>query len=161
MVAMGRNRIAALACAAIAAILFFLTFQFEEMPESITQGLGAEFFPRLVLGLILLLCVLLALGPDEEAAPSDGEASSNVVPLTPNLFATGAALVGYMALLEPAGMLASMLVFLFGVGWLWGERRIWLLLATSTGLTAVIWGVFVKGFGIQLPQGSLMALAGY
>lgn len=160
MPAIGRNRIAALACAAIATVLFLLTFQFEEMPDSITQGLGAEIFPRLVLGLILLLCAVLAFGPDEETTSPEDEASVHV-PLTPNLFATGAALIGYMALLEPAGMLMSMVVFLFGVGWLWGERRIWLLAATSTGLTAVIWGIFVKGLGIQLPQGSLVALAGY
>ena len=36
---------------------------------------------------------------------------------------------------------------------LWGERRYWLLVLTSALLTAAIWGVFVKGFGVQLPKG--------
>lgn len=153
MVAIGRNRIAALVCAAITAALFLVTFHFEQMPDSITQGFGAELFPRLVLGVILLLCVLLAMEPAGETAPA--------VPITPRLFATGAALVGYMGLLEIAGMLVSMLVFLFAVGWLWGERRIWLLLIASTTVTAAIWGLFVKGFGIPLPYGRLAALAGY
>jgi multisubunit Na+/H+ antiporter MnhB subunit len=53
------NRVAAAAVVAIAAALFALTFGFEKMPEGITRGFGAEAFPRLVLGTIALLAVLL------------------------------------------------------------------------------------------------------
>lgn len=155
MVAIGRNRVAALACAAIAAILFLITFQFEEMPAVITRGFGAELFPRLVLGVIMLLCVLLALEPG-------GEEASDDIRATPMVFVTGASLVGFMALLQFAGMLIAILVFLVGVGWLWGERRTSLLLLVGSSVTAVIWAVFVKGFGVPLPAGSLFVqLAGY
>ena len=46
-----------------------------------------------------------------------------------------------------------MLVFLVGLGYLWGERRAWLLVLIAGLVMAVIWGVFVKGFAVQLPQG--------
>jgi hypothetical protein len=43
--------------------------------------------------------------------------------------------------------------FLLGLGWLWGERRYGVLLLNAGLLSAVIWAVFVKGFGVQLPKG--------
>lgn len=155
MVAIGRNRVAALTCAAIAGILFLITFQFEEMPAVITRGFGAELFPRLVLGVIMLLCVLLALEPA-------GEEAQDEIRVTPMVFVTGASLAGFMVLLQFIGMLTAILVFLVGVGWLWGERRTLLLLLVGSSATASIWAVFVKGFGVPLPAGSLFVqLAGY
>ena len=50
-------------------------------------------------------------------------------------------------------MLPAMFVLLIGLGYLWGERRHWLLFMSAILLTAAIWGVFVKGFGVQLPKG--------
>jgi hypothetical protein len=46
-----------------------------------------------------------------------------------------------------------MFLFLAGLGYLWGERRAWLILLIATAVMAAIWAVFVKGFAIQLPQG--------
>ena len=40
--------------------LFAATFWFEQMPEGITRGFGAELFPRMVLGTIVALAVLLS-----------------------------------------------------------------------------------------------------
>jgi hypothetical protein len=58
-----------------------------------------------------------------------------------------------MALVPLAGMLGAMFLFLLGLGTLWGERRAWLLVLIAASVMVVIWGVFVKGFAIQLPQG--------
>jgi hypothetical protein len=58
-----------------------------------------------------------------------------------------------MALVPLAGMLPAMFGFLLGLGWLWGERRYGVLLLNAGLLSAVIWAVFVKGFGVQLPKG--------
>lgn len=58
-----------------------------------------------------------------------------------------------MALVPVAGMLPAMFVFLLALGYLWGERRHLLLVSSAVLLTAAIWGVFVKGFGVQLPKG--------
>jgi hypothetical protein len=138
------NRVAAAAVVAIAAALFALTFGFEKMPEGITRGFGAEAFPRLVLGTIIALAVFLALVSGE----------SEPLPRIPAMvYYTGAALAAFMALVPVIGMLAAMFVFLLGLGYLWGERRHALLLISAVVLTAAIWGVFVRGFGVQLPKG--------
>jgi len=138
------HRLAAVAVIAIAAVLFGLTFGFEKMPEGITRGFGAEAFPRLVLGTIVALAVLLAVVSRE---------SSSLERVPAMVYYSGAALLVFMALVPLAGMLPAMFIFLLGLGYLWGERRHWLLLLSAGIMTAVIWGVFVKGFGVQLPKG--------
>ena len=141
---MNSNRAAATVVVAVAAALFAATFWFEKMPEGITRGFGAELFPRMVLGTIIALALLLALTPASDAP----------LPRTPPMmWYSGASLVAFMALVPVIGMLPAMFVFLISLGILWGERRHWLLLLSATALMAAVWGVFVKGFGVQLPRG--------
>jgi hypothetical protein len=147
------NLLAAAVAAAVAVLLLALTFGFEQMPEGLTQGLGAEFFPRLVLGTILALSVALALTSAPRGEP--------LPPIAPLVYASAVALVVFMAMVWLIGMLPAMLLFLIGLGMLWGERRPIVLLASSTLVLVAIWAVFVRGFRIPLPQGYLLALAGY
>jgi hypothetical protein len=138
------NRAAAAAVIAIAAALFAATFWFEQMPEGITRGFGAELFPRMVLGTIIALALLLALTP----------ASDEPLPrIPPMMWYTGASLLAFMAAVPIIGMLPAMFVLLVGLGYLWGERRHGLLFLSAIVLMAAVWGVFVKGFGVQLPKG--------
>jgi putative tricarboxylic transport membrane protein len=114
------------------------------MPEAITRGFGAEAFPRLVLGTIMVLAVLLTI-----PAPA-GEPYARIPPM---VYYSAASLLVFMALVPVTGMLPAMFLFLVGLGRLWGERRLVLLIPVSAALTAAIWVVFVKGFGVQLPKG--------
>ena len=143
---MNSHRVAAAAVIAIAAALFAATFWFEQMPEGITRGFGAEAFPRLVLGTIIVLAALLIAasptGPRLERIPG-------------MVYYSGGALLVFMALVPLTGLLGAMFLFLVGLGWLWGERRGWVLAVSAVLLTAIIWIVFVKGFGVQLPKGYL------
>ena len=143
---MNSNRAAATVVVAVAAALFAATFWFEQMPEGITRGFGAELFPRMVLGTIVALALLLALTPASDAP---------LPRIPPMMWYTGASLLAFMALVPVIGMLPAMFVFLISLGILWGERRYWLLLLSATALMAAVWGVFVKGFGVQLPKGLL------
>jgi Tripartite tricarboxylate transporter TctB family len=130
--------------AAIAVALFAATYGFEEMPEGITRGFGAELFPRMVLGTIVALAILLAFTP----------AASEPLPrIPPMVWYSAASLVAFMVLVRVIGMLPAMFVFLVGLGYAWGERRRLLIIFSSALLTLAIWGVFVKGFGVQLPKG--------
>ncbi len=141
---MSSHRVAAAAVIAVAAVLFGLTFGFEKMPEGITRGFGAEAFPRLVLGTVIALAILL----------SSFSGNKDALPRIPAMvYYTCAALLLFMALVPLAGMLPAMFLFLLGLGYLWGERRHGLLILNAIVLTAVIWGVFVRGFGVQLPKG--------
>jgi hypothetical protein len=138
------NRVAAAAVAAIAVALFAATFWFEQMPEGITRGFGAELFPRIVLGTIVALAAMLVfVPPPADALPR----------IPPMVWYSGASLLAFMALVRVIGMLPSMFVFLLALGYLWGERRHVLILVSSAILTLSIWAVFVKGFGVQLPKG--------
>ncbi len=141
---MTSNRAAAAVVVAVAAALFAATFWFEEMPEGITRGFGAELFPRMVLGTIIALALLLALTPASDAP---------LPRIPPMMWYSAASLLAFMALVRVAGMLPAMFVLLIGLGYLWGERRHWLLLVSAILLMAAVWGVFVKGFGVQLPKG--------
>ena len=141
---MSANRLAAAAVIAVAAVLFALTFGFEKLPAGLAGGFGAEAFPRLVLGVIAGLAVLLAL---------PATAGEPLPPIPPMVWTSGALLLAFMALVPLAGMLPAMFGFLLGLGWLWGERRYGVLLLNAGLLSAVIWAVFVKGFGVQLPKG--------
>jgi hypothetical protein len=138
------NRVAATVVVAVAAALFAATFWFEKMPEGITRGFGAELFPRMVLGTIIALALLLALTPASDAP---------LPRIPPMMWYSAATLLAFMALVRVAGMLPAMLVLLIGLGYLWGERRHWLLVVSAILLMAAVWGVFVKGFGVQLPRG--------
>ena len=138
------TRAAAAVVVAVAAALFAATFWFEQMPEGITRGFGAELFPRMVLGTIVALALLLALTPASDAP---------LPRIPPMMWYSGAALLAFMALVPVIGMLPAMFVFLISLGVLWGERRHWVLLLSASMLMAGVWGVFVKGFGVQLPRG--------
>ena len=143
---MTSNRAAAAVVVAVAAALFAVTFWFEKMPEGITRGFGAELFPRMVLGTIIALALLLALTPASDAP---------LPRIPPMMWYSGASLLAFMALVRVIGMLPAMFVFLISLGILWGERRHGLLVLSASLLMAAVWGVFVKGFGVPLPRGLL------
>ena len=141
---MSANRIAAAAVIAVAAVLFALTFGFEKLPAGLSGGFGAEAFPRLVLGVIAGLAVLLAfVPPSAETHP----------PVPRMVYFTAGSLLAFMALIPLAGMLPAMFLFQLGLAYLWGERRRLLVFSVAAATTALLWAVFVRGFGIQLPKG--------
>jgi hypothetical protein len=136
--------LAAAAVIAVAAVLFALTFGFEKLPAGLAGGFGAEAFPRLVLGIIAGFALLLLL-QQPRMAPQPS--------IPAMVYYTAASLLAFMALVPLVGMLGAMFLFLLGLGYLWGERRPWLLVLIAATVMAAIWGVFVKGFAVQLPQG--------
>ena len=141
---MSANRVAAAAVIAVAAVLFALTFGFERLPAGLAGGFGAEAFPRLVLGVIAALALLLAFVP----------ASTELQPPVPRMvYFTAGSLLAFMALVPLAGMLPAMFLFQLGLAYLWGERRHLLVFSIAALTTVLLWTVFVRGFGIQLPKG--------
>ncbi len=71
------------------------------------------------------------------------------------VYATAAAMLAFFVGVWLIGMLASMFVFLVGVGRMWGERRPLPLVLTATAVCLFIWLVFVRLFGIALPHSVL------
>lgn len=141
---MSANRIAAAAVLVAAAVLFALTFGFEELPAGLAGGFGAEAFPRLVLGVIAALALVLFAAPPM-SAPRER--------IAPVAYYTAGSLLVFMAAVPLAGMLPAMFLFQLGLAYLWGERRHLLVLGVAAVTTGLVWAVFVRGFGIQLPKG--------
>lgn len=137
---------AAVALAACAAA-FALTFRFTATtPAALMSGMGAEFFPRLVLGVMAILAVCIALGignPPTDASP----------PVPRIVWVVAGVLLVYVLALEIIGMwLASFLLFV-GLGRMWGEKRLAYLALTAAGLLAVIYLVFVRLLKGSFPGG--------
>lgn len=141
------DRVVALTTAAIAVVAFVGTYSFARVPAALMGGLGAVEFPRLVAVALLVLGILLLLG-DAPAAKQP--------PMSRLSWAVMAACVGFLLLVPLIGMLASMLVFLAGVAWLWGERRLRRLLGTAVFMTAAIWAVFENLLQVKLPPGMIV-----
>jgi len=140
-----------LAVAAVALVLcgaaFALTFKFSSTtPAAMMSGMGAEFFPRLVIAVMAILAVCIAFGignpPMESPAPVAGI-----------VWITMAVLAGYVVLLELTGMWIASFVLMMVLGYMWGERRHLKLALTSSLLLLAIWLVFVKFLKGGFPAG--------
>lgn len=139
------NRISAALVALVAAAAFGGTFYFDPVPPGL-PGLGAVEFPRLICLIILGFAALLAL---QEPGPPDPD---NIAPDRGALAIWGCCVL-FLPAMALFGMLGAGALFLVATGWIWGERRIPLLLAVSGGLTLALWLVFVKAFRLTLPGG--------
>lgn len=138
--------VAAVALAGCAAA-FALTFRFTSTtPAAMMAGMGAEFFPRLVIGVIAFLAVCLAFGIGNPAM-------AKPAPIPGIVWITMAVLAGYVAALQVGGMWLTSFVLMVGLGWLWGERNLVKLAIVSAALLLAIWGVFVKFLKGGFPAG--------
>lgn len=145
------DRAVALAVLAFAAVTYAHTYWFDEVPAALMGGLGAELFPRLVLGVLAFLCVLLFfnIGSPPMQAPA---------PIPREAWITGAALCLFMAGVELVGMWPSCFAALVGIGRLWGERSLLKLGASAVILTGALYLVFGRLLTIAFPRSMLGAL---
>ena len=145
--------VAAVALAGCAAA-FWLTFRFQATtPAAMMEGMGAEFFPRLVIGVmvVLAICIAVGFGNPEAAKPP---------PIPAIVWITMAILAAYVALLEVGGMWLTSFILMVGLGRLWGEKSWVKLSVTAASLLAVIYFVFVKFLKSGFPTGLLATLGG-
>ena len=116
------------------------------MPAAMVSGLGAEVFPRLVIGVIAFLAVLALFGIGNP--PMETPAS-----VPPMVWMTAAILLAFVGAVQLVGMWPSAIIFLIGLGLLWGERSLWKLTASALALCAVLYGLFVRVLGGNFPKG--------
>ena len=133
---------------AFCALVYGITTTFPEMPPALSSGMGPAVFPRLLLGVLVVLAALLAF-------LARGKTDEVREPIPPMVYWTALAMVTFMGVLWLVGMTAAMFVGFVGIGLLWGERRWGILAISGLVLSALIYLLFVKGFGIPLPRGLL------
>lgn len=137
---------------AACAIALALTFRFTTTtPAAMMSGMGAEFFPRLVITVIAVLAVCIALGignpPMEKPAP---------IPVS--VWITVAVLLAYIAAIELIGMWLASFALLVGLGRMWGEKSYVKLGVAASALLAVIYFVFVRVLKSTFPGGWIVGL---
>ncbi|HEX2727200.1 MAG TPA: tripartite tricarboxylate transporter TctB family protein [Beijerinckiaceae bacterium] len=134
---------------AFCAVVYAVTMTFPQVPAALASGMGPEVFPRLLLGVMVLLAGVLAFvargKPDEMREPVP-----RLVPLTALGF------LAFPPLAWLVGLLLAAFLLMVGFGLLWGERRRMLLVASAAFLCLLIYVVFVKGFAIPLPRGVIV-----
>lgn len=124
------------------------TTTFRSVPAALSQNVPPTFFPRLVLGAIAALSLLLVLRGIGRA-PEPREKVSARVPVT------GILLVLAVVLVAPLGMLATVGLVALVLPYYWGERRPARLAALALGLPLAIHGIFAVAFGLRFPRGFL------
>ena len=133
-------------------VAFALTFRFSTTtPAAMMSGMGAEFFPRLVIAVIVVLAVCIAFGignpPMEKPAP---------VPTS--VWITAGALVAFVAGVQLLGMWLASFVWMLGLGRMWGEKSYLRTGLAAIGLLTVIYFVFVRVLKGNFPSGLIAGL---
>jgi hypothetical protein len=144
--------VVAVVAVAACAVAFGLTFRFTTTtPGAMMSGMGAEFFPRLVIGVIAVLaaCIALGIGSPAMAKPA---------PVPPIVWVTAAVLAGYVAALQLIGMWAASLLIMVVLGRMWGERNLAKLVLASAALLAVVYFVFIRFLKGAFPEGLVARL---
>lgn len=131
---------------AITVYLFYHTFDEVYQTSILTAGRGPVFFPRIILGGMLLFSVVVILeGVNEE--PAAGLAPKSLALIVSVILLTGI----YIYSIGAAGFLISTIVFTFLLPLLLGYRNLLICGAIAIIYPFVVWYVFEKVFLIILP----------
>jgi hypothetical protein len=137
---------------ATCAAAFALTYRFTATtPAAIMSGMGAEFFPRLVIAVIALLaiCILFGFGnPPMERPP----------PVPARVWVTAGVLLAFVGAVELLGMWAASFLLMVGLGRMWGEKNVVKLSAAAASLLAAIYFIFVRVLKGNFPEGIVARL---
>lgn len=113
---------------AVCGVLYYVTTGFDEVSQLLSQNIGPEWFPRLLIWTIVLLSLVLPfehLMRKQEAASIDKDRSKRIKPIS---FLTAALLAGVVALIPLFGTFIAMILGCVALPLLWGERRLKILL---------------------------------
>jgi putative tricarboxylic transport membrane protein len=108
--------------------LYYVTTGFEEVSQLLSQNIGPEWFPRLLIWTIVLLSLVLPfehLMRRQQAASIDKDRSDRIKPIS---FVTAALLAAVVASIPLFGTLIAMLLGCALLPLLWGERRMKILI---------------------------------
>lgn len=145
-----------------AALLIFFAYAYYHigvsMPESSAIELGAEQWPQLILGTLILLIVVNIVKvyrstPTEKRNLDEIKNIKLEAVFKSKLFKGIVIILAYAFLLEAVGFILSTFVFLVVYARLIGEKRIKILLSAGFLITFGIYFLFARGLTIMLPRG--------
>lgn len=137
---------------AVCGWLFHLTTQFDTDPLGMTQGMPATHMPRLVLGVIAFLSLLMIV----QGFRVGKVELSDMPPL--KMWVTAAILGLAAALFEVIGVPLAFFAVCVSVPTLWGARNFLAIGIFAIAMPAAIFVVFQGLLGLRLPLGPLSFL---
>ncbi len=136
-----------------AAVLFWVARSF--VGPGIYAKLGPEFWPKIVLGLIFVLGVLVSVGTLRQInkEKSWGEPLIVLDKSKARLFSAIGLVAAYLLLIQVVGFILTTPPFMILFMLLLGERHKGWMLSVSIGMTAIIVILFTKAMYVPLPRG--------
>ncbi len=149
----GRDVKLTLVIIGICAVLYFITTTFEAVSPLLTQNIAPEWFPRLLLWVIVLMSLIL---PFEHRFVSGGKKSldRDREQRIPNkVIVTAGLLILVVASVEVFGTFLAMVFVCAALPILWGERRWKVLVPYVVIFTVVVAFVFTKILKVYFQPG--------
>jgi putative tricarboxylic transport membrane protein len=119
------------------AVAYAVTLTFGRAPAAVAQNVQPATFPRLVIGVIAVLSVVMMLGGRHHPATR-----KSTVPAMVPLSAT--VVIGFVLAFQWLGIVPAMVGLCLGLPLLWGERRWQLILPFGLGFPAAVYFLFVE-----------------
>ncbi len=141
----------AIAVFLFAAVVFYLTTTFDEVPSAMAQGVPPTQFPRLLLGLICVLAAIMVF-------QAHGRTPKKRKPVPGMVYASAALLIAFVAAVTWLGVIIAMVLFCVALPLLWGERRIWVVLIYAVVFPIFVYALFSGVMEVRFPLGPLESL---
>ncbi|QCR32323.1 tripartite tricarboxylate transporter TctB family protein [Lysinibacillus sp. SGAir0095] len=151
--------------AAVAAIMFIMTFSFEEFAGA-GVGVGVEFMPRVIAVLMLITAVVIMINAyrnrDKQIKVIDGETGLEVEEEDPNsknykkLSISLGAMIIYAILTPFIGFLLSSILYLITQMFILSDndkKKLIVIGTISIVMSVIVYFIFRNVFYVMLPQG--------
>ncbi len=137
----------------ICGALYYVTTSFEEVSEMLSQNIPPEFFPRLVMLLIAILALALPFEHLFQRRRGNDLDSKRRKKLRPLSYLTALVLVLLAFAMPYLGTFLTMIVVCLILPWLWGERRLRLIVPFAMLFPLAVTLVFNRVLGVYFEPG--------
>lgn len=133
--------------------LYYVTTSFEEVSDMLSQNIPPEFFPRLVMLLIAILALALPFEHLFQRRRGNDLDKSRRKKLRPLTCWTALVLVLLAISMPQLGTFLTMIVVCLILPWLWGERRVKLIVPFAVLFPIAVTLVFNRILGVYFEPG--------
>lgn len=143
---MPRDIVIGVAILVFCAVSYWITLSFKEAPAALAQNVQPSTFPRLVIGVIAILTLLMmAIG----ARRIDRKKAGPVM----SVYLTAIMMISFVLVFQYLGILAAMAAFAFCGPVLWGARNYLAVVLFAILFPAAIYLLFAVVLGVYFEPG--------
>ncbi|EAR52693.1 hypothetical protein OG2516_00664 [Oceanicola granulosus HTCC2516] len=137
----------------ICAALYLRTFWFDSVPDSLAQNVQPPTFPRLVLGVIAAISLLIPFEYHRKLKSGIDLDEERAEPLKPIVLITAGLLLALVAAMPLLGALPALVLVTAALPLLWGERRWKLLIPFIVIFPLAVLFLFSEVLQVTFPRG--------